>query len=520
MKNWKWTKLLIVAVLLLSVSMSFTTRHAKAEEDLSPKREMRAAWIATVQNIDMKAGMNEQSYTTWAAMTLEKLKNMNFNTVIFQVKPTTDALYPSEFAPWSQYITGKAQGTDPGYDPLQIMIEEAHKRGIEVHAWVNPYRITMPFQTLESLDPSNPARVNPDWVVKYGFQYYFDPGIPEVQEYLLDTVKELVENYDIEAVHMDDYFYPYRRVGEEFPDQESFKKYGGEFTSIEDWRRDNVNHLVAEINRTVKETKSWVQFGISPFGVWRNIAMDPTGSNTQAGQTNYDDLYADTRQWIKDGTIDYITPQLYWTRSFAVASYSVLLDWWNKEVTTYAGKHPVHLYIGMADYKVGDNFDQAWYEPYELPGQILDNRKTSHVTGQMHFSMRQIEANRLGYADILANETYKIPALAPALPWNGAKEPSKPTNVKAVKEGSNVTLSIKDHKEDARKFVIYRFDGTHEGDYNDPRNIVGVVYRSDEMTTFIDTVDTEEKMVTYGVTSLSPTGVESVDAKTLRVNVK
>ncbi|WP_404469328.1 glycoside hydrolase family 10 protein [Sutcliffiella horikoshii] len=518
MKFGQACKYIIITALLFSFTLPLFTTKGSAEMTQQPKHEMRAAWIATVQNIDVKAGMNEADYTAWVEQTLDFIKGKNFNTIIYQVKPTADAFYPSEIDPWSKYVTGGAQGTDPGYDPLQIMIDESHARGIEVHAWVNPYRVTMPFETLESLSEDNVAKEHPEWVVKYGFQYYLNPGIQGVQEYLLSTVEELVTNYDIEAVHMDDYFYPYRRVGEEFPDQAQFEADPRGFDNIEDWRRDNVNNLVSAINSTIKETKSWVQFGISPFGVWRNIAMDPTGSDTTAGQTNYDDLYADTRQWIKDGSIDYITPQIYWSRGFAAADYSILLDWWSNEVEEYAYNHPVNLYIGTADYKVGDNFDQNWYNPYELPEQILDNRQDDNTLGQMHFSLRQIIKNNLGYADILTNEIYTELALVPATPWNGEELPQKPNTMKADKTKGSITLTIDDKKHsDARKYVIYRFDGLQEGDYNDPANIVDVVYSTEGVTTYVDNTVEEDKQYTYGVTSVSNTGLESKDAKIVKV---
>ncbi|MET3655391.1 glycoside hydrolase family 10 protein [Sporosarcina psychrophila] len=235
-----------------------------------PKNEMCATWIATVKNVDMKLGMNGAQYTAWVQKTLDKLKANKFNAVIYQVKPTNDALYPSKLAPWSSYITGGKQRKSPSYDPLLIMINEAHKRGMKLHAWVNPYRVTMPGKTLASLAPSNVVRTNPGWVVKYGKQYYLNPGLPEVRNFLLATVKELVAKYDIDAVHMDDYFYPYKIKNETFPDQAAFKKYGSTFKKIADWRRDNVNQLVKKVYSSIKTTKPHVQFGISPFGVWRN----------------------------------------------------------------------------------------------------------------------------------------------------------------------------------------------------------------------------------------------------------
>ncbi|MGN1385416.1 MAG: family 10 glycosylhydrolase, partial [Bacillus sp. (in: firmicutes)] len=503
----------LLAVVLLVVSAAVAPREASASSE-APKYEMRAAWIATVTNIDMKAGMTKDQYSSWAKETLDQLKGQNFNTVIFQVRPTNDALYNSKLAPWSSFITGKAQGTNPGYDPLQIMVEEAHKRGMELHAWMNPYRVTMPNKELSTLDANNVALTNPDWVVKYGTQYYLNPGLPAVQDYLAAVVKELVTNYDIDAIHMDDYFYPYKIANTEFPDQATFKQYGSSFNSIDDWRRNNVNNLVSKIYTTIKSTKSHVQYGISPFGVWRNKSSDTTGSDTRAGVENYDDLYADTRQWIKDGTIDYITPQIYWSRSLAVANYSILLDWWSKEIQTYASKHPVNLYIGLADYKVNNDSDKAWSDKMELPNQIIANRANGVAKGQMHYSLKRIKENQLGYATIVKDQLYNYKAIAPATSWSNAEQPAKPTNVTISKETAGNQLTITGQ---ARKFVIYRFDGTSAGSYQDAQNIVDVVYNTNGNTVFTDQTADPNKTYTYGVTSLSGTNVESKDAAVVRI---
>ena len=502
----------LVLALLIPV---FKNQNAYASTT-NPKTEMRAAWIATVTNIDMKAGMNKSAYTQWAKTTLDKLKADNFNTVIFQAKPLNDALYPSKLAPWSSYITGKNQGTNPGYDPLQIMIEEAHKRGLELHAWVNPYRVTMPSQKLSDLATNNIARKNPGWVVKYGNQYYLNPGLPEVQDYLVATVKELVANYDIDAVHMDDYFYPYKVKGETFKDQEAFKKYGGSFRQVEDWRRNNVNQLVKNVYNTIKATKPHVQYGISPFGIWRNKGQDSTGSDTN-GMSNYDDIYADTRQWIKDGSIDYIAPQIYWSRSYKAANYSKLLDWWGREVQTYAKAHPVNLYIGMADYKVGNDADKAWNVKTELTNQVIANRANTNVKGQMHFSLRSINSNALGYATYLKQQMYPSKAITPAVPWKGSSIPTRPTDVKLSKESSETKLTIIDKNSNlSRKYVVYRFDGTKEGSYEDPKNILDVVYNTKGNTVYVDTTTNRSKVYTYGIKSVSPTGVESKNAFVLK----
>ncbi|OAK67367.1 glycoside hydrolase family 10 protein [Lederbergia galactosidilytica] len=502
-----YLKMILVGV-PLSILLFASSSPTQAASQV-PKEEMRASWISTVTNIDMKAGMSKEEFTAWAKSTMQTLEKKNFNTVIFQVKPTSDALYPSKLAPWSSYITGKKQGTDPGYDPLQIMLDAAHEHGLELHAWINPYRVTMVRQGLEDLASHNIAIQHPEWVVKHGQQYYLDPGLPSVQAYLVDTVKELVINYDVDAVHMDDYFYP----GVNFSDQETYEKYGSGFADIGDWRRHNVSTLVDDINQHIKAIKPWVQFGISPSGIWRNQTDDPTGSATN-GNGHYDQLFADSRQWIQEGSVDYITPQIYWSRQLAVASYSVLLDWWSKQIEIHATVHPVHLYIGMADYKVNNNFDTAWENPRELPEQILDNRANGGAKGQMHFTLRDILNNPLGYADIVKKEIYTAKALTPATSWNGNKQPKKPINVDVDKQGNSVKIMIDNKKRtDAKKYVIYRFEGNKAGDYQNPENIAGIIYDQQGTATFIDQDIDPSKRYTYGVTSISHTGIESKDAK-------
>lgn len=499
-----WRIGLIMSILIFStVFYNLSNVSASTNGDDSPKYEMRASWISTVANIDLVPGMSEVEYRSWADSTIKELERKNFNAVVFQVKPTSDALYPSELAPWSKYITGEAQGTDPGYDPLQIMLDTAHDYGLELHAWINPYRVTMASDRLEDLHEDNIAVKHPEWVVQHGSQHYLDPGIPGVRDYLIDTVKELVTNYDVDAVHMDDYFYP----GVDFADDETFEEYGRDFDDIGDWRRNNVNELVGNINLAIKDIKSWVQFGISPSGIWRNVSEDPTGSETN-GQGHYDALFADSRHWIREELIDYITPQIYWSRELAIANYSILLDWWSNETRDY----DVNLYIGMADYKVNNNFDEAWNNPYELPEQILDNRSNDEAKGQMHFTLRDIFANQIGYSDIIEEEIYNNKALTPEILWNGSEVPEQPAGIELTRQADGMKLTIESDDLETRKFVIYRSDIDKAVDYNNPENIVGVVYNNDNEVTFFDDEADPDKLYTYGVTSISKTGVESVEA--------
>ena len=282
------------------------------------KKELRGVWVASVINIDWpsKKGLSVEQQKREYISVLEDVKRWNMNAVFVQVKPTGDAFYPSKYSPWSEYLTG-TQGVNPGYDPLKFMIDEAHKRGIEFHAWFNPYRLTMKGKSTstESLSKDNIGRKKPEWTVVYGGQLYLNPGIPEVNDYVIDSIVEVVRNYDIDGVHMDDYFYPYKVKGQEYPDDAQFRKYGGKFADKGDWRRNNINKLVEKLHREIKKQNSSIAFGISPFGVWRNASTDPgRGSETQAGVQNYDDLYADILHWMDKGWIDYVVPQIYWNQ--------------------------------------------------------------------------------------------------------------------------------------------------------------------------------------------------------------
>lgn len=370
--------------------------------------EFRGVWVATVANIDWpaKPALSIEGQKQAFIAILDQLQKMHMNAVVVQIKPTADAFYPSRYWPWSQYLTG-TQGRDPGYDPLAFMLTEAHKRHIEFHAWLNPYRVSMQ-DHLDQLAANNPARLHPDWVVSYGGKLYFDPGIPAVRSYLVDSISEVVRNYNIDAIHLDDYFYPYPVAKQDFPDNATYQKYGAsQFVQKADWRRNNVNQLIQDVSHTIKQIKPHVQFGVSPFGVWRNKAVDPTGSDTHAGPTDYDVLYADTRTWIRRGWLDYIAPQIYWNIGFAPAAYEKLVPWWAKEVT---GTN-VRLYIGQAVYRIGVD-PGPWSNPEEMPNQLKLNRQFKAVGGSIFFSMKDLLANRLGFTDRLIKDIYKCGARA------------------------------------------------------------------------------------------------------------
>ena len=390
---------ILVVMLLLSV-FSFAQK--------SPKYEFRAAWIATVDNIDWpsKKGLSVDSQKAEFIRMIDMHKRSGMNAVIVQIRPATDAFYPSPYEPWSEWLTG-TQGLppDPYYDPLEFMIAETHKRGMEFHAWCNPYRAEF-IVGKSSIAPTHVTKIHPEWFLEYGGKRYFDPGNKEVQDFVTEVIRDIVTRYSVDGLHFDDYFYPYRIAGKEFPDAESYKKYGTGMLK-DDWRRSNVDSIILKLSKMIRSTRPLCRFGISPFGVWRNIDKDPRGSNTKAGQTNYDDLYADILLWLKEGWIDYVAPQLYWEFGHKAAPYEVLLDWWSKNTF---GKH---CYIGLGIYRAGSN--AAWKDPTLLTRQIDALRKTPNIQGAIFFSGKSFYSNPNGWSDSLRLKYYAEPAEIPPL---------------------------------------------------------------------------------------------------------
>ncbi|HSN59621.1 MAG TPA: family 10 glycosylhydrolase [Ferruginibacter sp.] len=374
----------------------------------APREELRAVWVATVSNIDFpsKPTISSDIQKQEFIKLLDMHQKNGMNAVVVQIRPATDAFYPSPLEPWSQWLTGvQGQPPVPYYDPLQFMITETHKRKMEFHAWMNPYRAVFNINNA-SIAPTHITRIHPEWFLTYGDKKYFDPGNKDVQKFVTAVVKDVVERYDINAIHFDDYFYPYRIAGKEFPDETSFKKFGNGLNK-DDWRRSNTDSIIVSLSRVIKQENKNCQFGISPFGVWRNLDQDPRGSDTKAGQTNYDDLYADILLWLKNGWIDYVTPQLYWEIGHKLADYNTLIEWWSKN--TY-GKN---CYIGMGIYRAGSN--EAWRDKTQLPRQIQKLRNTPNINGMMFFSSKTFEKNPNGWNDSLRLNYFRLPATLPTM---------------------------------------------------------------------------------------------------------
>ena len=394
-------RILFVVIILLSGYTSFS----------QPNSEFRGVWIATVDNIDWP---HKGVYTVYSQKLdfirqLDMHKQNGMNAVIVQVRPSADAFYASALEPWSEWLTGK-QGRSPSpyYDPLQFMIEETHKRGMEFHAWLNPYRANYDVRSA-SIASNHITKIHPEWFLTYGGKKYFDPGNKEAQQHVINVVKDIVKRYNVDAIHMDDYFYPYRIPNKEFPDNASYKK-SGTSLSKGDWRRSNVDSIIKALNAVIKAEKPYCKFGISPFGVWRNKEADPDGSNTQAGQTNYDDLYADILLWLKQGWVDYVAPQLYWEIGHKLADYEELIRWWSEH------SYGRHIYIGHGIYRTNER-NPAWKNPNELPNQLKILRETPNVKGSIYFSSTSFDRNPNGWNDSLRNNYYKYPAVVPQMSW-------------------------------------------------------------------------------------------------------
>ncbi|GGU01016.1 hypothetical protein GCM10010244_28380 [Streptomyces coeruleorubidus] len=355
--------------------------------------EMRGVWLATVANRDWpsKPGLTATRQRAELITHLDRAVRNRLNTVVFQVRPTADALWPSPFEPWSQYLTG-TQGKDPGWDPLGTAVEEAHARGLKLHAWFNPYRVAAHADPTR-LAADHPARTNPDWVVAYGGKLYYNPGLPEVRGFVQEAMLDAVAKYPVDGVHFDDYFYPYPVAGQTFDDDTAYDEYGAGFPDRAAWRRDNIDKLVRETADRIKRVRPGTPFGISPFGVWRNAATDSRGSDTRAGVQTYDDLHADTRKWVREGWIDYIVPQLYWNIGFSAADYAKLLPWWAE----VARGTSTRLYVGEALYKAGDPAQPAaWQDPAELSRHLTLAREHAQVRGHVFFAAKDVAADRIG----------------------------------------------------------------------------------------------------------------------------
>ena len=481
------------------------------------KRQLRGAWISTTLNLDWPStetiNINndkeriERTKNELIAI-LDKAVDMNMNAVFLQVSPEGDAFYKSDIVPWSRYLTGTF-GKDPGFDPLAFAVEQAHKRNLEIHAWFNPYRVSMNTNsaTIESLNIEKSVyREHPDWIRTAYDRFVVDPGIPEARKWVKDRVMEVVKKYDIDGIHFDDYFYHEKYIGE-LDDDNTFNKYNLEnFSDKEDWRRNNTYLLIKEISQEIRKAKPWVKFGISPAAVWRNKQDDERGSNTRAGVPNYDRSFADTKKWVEEEIIDYIAPQVYFSFANPYVPYGEIASWWSNIIKD----KNVHLYIGQALYKVNDDEDIYFKNNLaieEFARQHKFNTGKTEVMGSIMFRFKNFyDANKQDVVNTIKNSLWSTKALVPVMDWKGGQAPARPTDgrIEALSYGNK--LSWIDNDENTSYYAIYRTNKGNILDINSNRaaiELIATVNKSNKkVQEFIDRTNSNLDDVVYAVTAL------------------
>ena len=495
-----------------------------------PKRELRAAWIATYVNIDWPTSRTLTPAQEQAEFItrLNEHKATGMNALFVQVRSQCDAMYPSPYDPWSADLTG-TQGTAPSpyYDPLEFMINESRKRGMEFHAWMNPYRALASATTanLNALAANHVVKLHPEWIMKAtpatgNQQYILNPGAPEVWEYVIGVVMDVVRRYDLDGIHFDDYFYPYPATGT-YNDDSVYNIHNRGIANRADWRRSNVDTLVKRLNDSIKTVKPWVKFGISPSGIWLSLANDAVnGSNTSSGAIqHYKDLYANSRKWLQQGWLDYIAPQIYWYIGQTGSDYNILAPWWNNNAF---GRH---IYSGMAGYKVGDAAQNAAFatDNTQIPKQIRLNRSLPNIYGNIVYNTTSLRNNKLGFRDSLRTNFYAKPALRPAMAWKDNIAPEPATALNGLYNGSNAAdltwtkpAATTDELNKVKQFAIYRSE-TSPVDIAVAENLIAITFN--DTAAFADSTVQTGKTYYYVVTALDRLHNESVVTNTAAVNV-
>lgn len=474
-------------------------------QGVNPKREFRGAWLHI---IGQSQYMNFQKQGSdrlkeYIADQIDRLHRAGCNAVIFQVRPTADAAYISDIEPWSSWITGKrGVSPDPMWDPLQFALEEAHKRGMEIHAWLNPYRVTS--SPGEVLPADHLSKKYPERFFKYDGKVFFDPAFQENRDFICEIVKDITSRYDIDGIHIDDYFYPYPVAGKQIPDAASYKKFGGDIP-LADWRRHNVDMLIEQMHSTIKTVKPWVRFGVSPFGIWRNKKTDPRGSDSN-GLQNYDGLYADVLLWAKNGWVDYLAPQLYWELDLKVAPSRHLAHWWNDN------SEGVDIYIGQDVRRTMNSADPKAGDSNELATKVRLSRELPNVKGNVWWHGYWVTDNLKGVADSLAYVHQNTVALPPAY-GNPAESPNPVKNLKFKKKNGRLYIEweadkISGKANDPVRFVVYSF---LEDEDIDPDNVEAIMLVTPDKEYLVSEDDDKDaiKGMRFAVTALDRMNRES-----------
>ena len=491
--------------LFLLLLLVVAPQWAMAKGGNGDKREFRGAWIQCVNG--QFQGMSTQAMQQTLTHQLDELQKDGVNAIIFQVRPECDALYQSNIEPWSRYLTGKqGKAPSPYWDPLKWMVDQCHRRGMELHAWINPYRAKTK-GTVE-LASNHVAIQRPSSVFSYDGQFILNPAKAENREYIYKVTEDIVSRYDIDGFHIDDYFYPYPAAGKQIPDQQLFRQQGRGFRDIGDWRRDNVSRFVKQLGETIHAVKPWVKFGVSPFGIYRNRRNSPIGSNT-FGLQNYDDLYADVLLWVNNGFIDYCVPQIYWEIGNKAADYKTLIQWWNK----YAGNRP--LYIGEDIERTAKYPDPVNPRSHQLPAKHRLHQQMNNVQGTVLWYAQTAADNVGNIGHTLRNYYWKYPALPPLMPFLDNKAPKAVKSLKMEWTAQGPMLTWKAPKASRRKwgdvatrFAIYRFEKGSRINLNDVTALQAVVYGTRYKLPYL-----KDRKYTYVVTALDRVGNEGKGKK-------
>ncbi|MGC9151322.1 MAG: glycoside hydrolase family 10 protein [Microbacter sp.] len=480
--------------IIIALMSLFIIQSAYAET--FPKREFRGVWIPTVGNTRFQHMTPQQIQNEWSAM-LDTFQRAGMNAVIFQVRPEADAFYESKIEPWSRFLTGEqGKAPNPLWDPLAFMIKACHDRNMQLHAWLNPYRVTI--NDHEELSKMN--KKHHKLFIKYGKQLFFDPGNPESWKIVTKVVADIVSRYDVDGIHFDDYFYPYPIKGEEFNDHTSFKKWGEKMgfkkNELAMWRRNNVDELIKEVSETVHRIKPWVVFGVSPFGIYRNAYETPDGSGSNThGLSNYTDLNANVLLWEKYHWIDYVAPQLYWPIGHSSADYATLIKWWSNN--TFG----TNLYIGQSilTFKAKDLKDTT---KTQFAEKMRLERETPNVKGNIWWSGYQLAQNPFGAVDSLADHYQKYPAFIPLYPNLNAQAPDPVLNLRMTVDHCQLQLKwdpapFTNEFNKSAYFCIYRFKINEPINLNDGTHIVAIQHE----TQF--TIQNANKKATFVITALN-----------------
>lgn len=525
------------------IIFNFIIFYYSVAQNSNPK-EFRGMWITTVKMIDYpsKRGLSGDNLKNELIAILDSCKALGINAIVFQIRPAADAFYNSPYEPWSEWLTGQqGRAPNPYFDPLEFLIVETHKRNMEFHAWINPFRAVATVSHAHICE-AHITRQKPEWFFTYDINKYFNPGIPAVQDYLLKIICDIVKRYNIDGIHFDDYFYPYPVRDSEnkiipIPDYYTFEKYGKKFSDIGDWRRDNINKFVQRVHDSIKSIKPDVKFGISPPGVWRNKGNDPKGSET-LGLAAYDWIYADVLWWLKNKWVDYIAPQLYWNIGHKRANFSVLIDWWSKNA------YGVDLYVGLFIHGIdATRQDPNWGNPNQIPNQMKLARSYPAVKGFIFYRYKSFKDNPLGIKNYLKKdfksieknpnnnnfELIYIPKFAEKNDNSNKiidiEPPSTPVNLDFYRIENEITLTwensdiLEEFYDKPSYYNIYVFKGKKIGNLEDKTHIFNTSNENFFKFKREKKVQIFGKYYTFAITAIDSVGNESLPSNTIKLKL-